>query len=101
MGVLPVQVDELSADRRQFGGRRHAPIDVGAGPAARRHDPRQDPFLVVAEKPSFHPRLVRTPANEHTVRSAADQKVDRFDHKRLAGAGLTRQRRHARAEDNA
>ena len=98
MGVLAVQVDQLACGIGETRHRGRTPVDVGARPATRRHDPGEHDLATAVDEASVDPRLVGPVAHDGGLGATADHELERLDEHRLAGAGLPGDRGQSRAE---
>ena len=98
VNMLAVQVDKVVADLRELLNRRHAAVHIGARAPGGGNRPREDDFGSLGHETTFDYRLRGARAHDGGVRPAAEQQLEGLDDKRLAGAGLAGERRHARAD---
>ena len=102
LAVLAVHLDEVGRQLGQAAARDQLAVHVGARPSARRHDPPEhpsrsspttnSPSTTASSAPGPHPAGVGPPP---------DSRLERLDHHRLAGAGLTRERGQPRLHRDA
>ena len=73
-------------------------VDVGPAAPVGRHHPGEHDLAAVELEATLHDGFGGPRSNEGGVGSPADQQLDGLDQHRLAGAGLTGERGHARPE---
>ena len=94
--VLAVKVDELGPELGELGCRRHPAVCVGTAATGRGDHAAQHAFAAVrAHEPALDDCLGSAGTHHRRIGSPSHQQLYRLHHKRLAGARLTGQRRHA------
>ena len=113
--VLAMEIHQLSSNLGEDAGRHRRSIDPGATATIRRDlalqnqriffdlDPpfvgeRRDVLELADVEDAFHRRLVRSRANEIGTGALAEEKSQRTDDDRLAGAGFSGENVEARRE---
>ncbi len=101
--VLPVDLDQLRRRLAERAQGRHAAVDPGPGPALGGDRAGQDHLAGGVALPQHEAGLDQglggAGAHHAGVGPAAQHQLQRLDDERLAGAGLTGERRHAGPED--
>jgi hypothetical protein len=96
--VLTVQVDHTADHRRQHRDRGHLTVDAAPGPALGAHPALYEHIAAVEREVPLDQSLGRSLADHRRVRPLAEQKLERFNEDRLAGARLTGEHGQAGAE---
>lgn len=105
VGVLTVQIHQARPERLERGGCRHAPVDVGPGPAIGRNLPPDDDLRLVArqlacqdDEATLYDGTFGAVTDERRAGPAPDEQLERLHHEGLARTRLARERRHGGAE---
>ncbi len=97
--VLSMEVDQAIPDLREHRDWSHPAVHIGTRAPRGGDRPREHDLPVAVHEAPFDHGFGRARAHDGRVGPAAEEQLERLYDERLAGTGLAREGRHARADD--